>query len=113
MPQAKIIEWLRWWASSRFVDLDLIRRPADMATARKWVPAMRTRRFDPAFVTTAQLWEALRAMRVIRRGRPPTAMRQRAEVMRLMEEGAEPKDIARQLSMHRASVYRCIAANEE
>ena len=43
-------------------------------------------------------------------GRAPTAMRQAAEVRRLRDEGVAPSDIAKQLRMARASVYRALAA---
>jgi DNA invertase Pin-like site-specific DNA recombinase len=41
-------------------------------------------------------------------GRAPTAMRQADEVMRLKAEGVRPVDIARQLGIGRASVYRIL-----
>lgn len=43
------------------------------------------------------------------KGRVPTAQRQGAEVHRLKEEGVRPVEIARRLSMSRASVYRVLA----
>ncbi|MFT8246366.1 recombinase family protein [Roseomonas sp. BN140053] len=41
-------------------------------------------------------------------GRAPTAQRQAAEVARLKAEGARPAEIARQLGIGRASVYRVL-----
>src|SRR5579884_156926 len=46
------------------------------------------------------------------RGRKPTARLQRAEVLRLRSEGHGASEIARRLGMHRASVYRVLAAAE-
>jgi DNA invertase Pin-like site-specific DNA recombinase len=46
------------------------------------------------------------------KGRAPTARRQAAEVGRMQAEGARPVDIARQLGIGRASVYRILGAGE-
>ena len=46
------------------------------------------------------------------RGRAPTARRQTAEVVRLQALGAKPGEIASQLRMGRASVYRILAAQK-
>jgi DNA invertase Pin-like site-specific DNA recombinase len=45
-------------------------------------------------------------------GRAPTAMRQSDEVMRLKADGVRPVDIARQLQISRASVYRVLKEAE-
>ena len=42
------------------------------------------------------------------RGRVPTARRRAAEVLKLKAEGVRPADIARQLGIGRASVYRVL-----
>ena len=44
------------------------------------------------------------------KGRAPTARRQAAEVKRLAGEGVGKAEIAQRLGMHRASVYRILAA---
>jgi DNA invertase Pin-like site-specific DNA recombinase len=42
------------------------------------------------------------------RGRKPTAMAKAGKVRQLMEDGVRPAEIARQLGISRASVYRCL-----
>jgi DNA invertase Pin-like site-specific DNA recombinase len=44
------------------------------------------------------------------RGRKPTARAQAAEIKALKADGVRPSDIARRLSIGRASVYRVLAA---
>lgn len=44
------------------------------------------------------------------KGRKPTARMQSAEIKRLASEGMSKTEIARQLGIHRASVYRALAA---
>ena len=42
------------------------------------------------------------------KGRKPTAMAKAGKVRQLMEDGVRPAEIARQLGISRASVYRCL-----
>ena len=47
------------------------------------------------------------------KGRAPTARAQADEVRRLVAEGVNKSEIARRLGMHRASVHRILAADNE
>ena len=42
------------------------------------------------------------------KGRKPTAMAKAGKVVQLKENGVRPVEIARQLGISRASVYRCL-----
>jgi DNA invertase Pin-like site-specific DNA recombinase len=46
------------------------------------------------------------------KGRVPTARRQAAEIIRLMEAGVRPSEIAVKLGIGRASVYRVLASEQ-
>ena len=46
------------------------------------------------------------------RGRKPTALAKREEVLQLRSDGVRPVDIAQKLDISRASVYRLLNASE-